>query len=220
MEKIFVFGGSNHAKLTIDAIEREGRYEVAGILDSYKKPGIRVAGYKILGPIEELDVFHNAFNTNKGIIAIGDNYTRYRVSKLIKQLIPEFEFVSAVHPSAVIGSRVQIGSGSILSAGVVVNNDCIIGDHCYLALNSGLSHDSSMGKFASLGPGAITGGNVKIGECTAICLGAKILNERTVGSNTVVGSGSLVYHDVGNGVLVTGIPARIVRERERGEPYL
>ena len=219
-EKIFIFGGSNLAKLTIDIIEKEGKYLIAGILDSSKQPGDRIAGYDILGPIKNLPKFSQKYTTAKGIIAIGDNYTRNKVAQQIKQLLPAFEFVATMHPSVILGSRVRIGSGCILSAGVVINNDCKMGEHCYLALQSGISHDSEIGKFSSLGPGAIVAGDVRIGECTTICLGAKVLNGREIGSNSVVGAASLVYHDVEDGVVVIGIPAKIVRKREKDELYL
>ena len=219
-EKIYVFGGSNHAKLTIDILEQAGQYEICGILDSSKPIGEVVAGYQILGPIEQLSELNRKYGINKGIIAIGDNYTRFKVAQQITGQLPDFEFVSAIHPSAIIGSRVHIGAGCILSAGVIVNNDSRLGDHCYLAFKSGISHDSTMGSFSSLGPGAITGGNVQIGECTAIALGAKVLNGRKIGSHSVVGSSCLVYDDVDNEVVVIGIPAREVRKRKKEEPYL
>jgi len=47
-EEIFIFGGGLQAKLVIDIIEKEGSYSISGILDSFKRPGIKVAGYEIL----------------------------------------------------------------------------------------------------------------------------------------------------------------------------
>ena len=219
-QRIFIFGGSNHAKLTIDILEQEGKYEICGILDSSKPVGEKVSGYQILGSIEELAALNRNQGINKGIIAIGDNYTRLKVAHQITKQLPDFEFVNAIHPSVIIGSRVHIGKGCILAAGVIVNNDCRLGDHCYMAFKSGISHDSTIGNFSSMGPGAITGGNVQIGECTAIALGAKVLNGRKIGSYSVVGSSCLVYDNVDNEVVVIGIPAREVRKREKEEPYL
>lgn len=219
-EEIFIFGGGLQAKLVIDIIEKEGSYSISGILDSFKRPGIKVAGYEILGPIEKLSEISRKHNINKGVIAIGHNYGRLKVVNQINNLLPVFEFVTIKHPAANIGSRVQIGSGCIVAAGATVNNDCIIGDHCYLAINSGLSHDSCMGEFSSLGPGAITGGSVQIGKCSAIAIGANLLNGRKIGSFSVVGAASLIYHDVGDGVVVYGIPAKVVRKRKKDEPYL
>ncbi|NNL01947.1 MAG: acetyltransferase [Eudoraea sp.] len=219
-EKIFIFGGGLQAKLAIDIIEKEGKYDISGILDSFKNPGIKVAGYGILGPIERLSEISRKFNINKGVIAIGDNYGRLKVVKQINNLLPLFEFVTIKHPAANIGSRVQIGPGCIIAAGATVNNDCIIGDHCYLAFKSGLSHDSCMGEFSSLGPGAITGGSVQVGTCSAVAIGANVLNRRKIGSFSVVGAASLIYHDVGDGVVVYGIPAKEVRKRKKDDPYL
>ena len=74
--------------------------------------------------------------------------------------------------------------------------------------------------FSSLGPGAITGGSVQVGTCSAVAIGANVLNRRKIGSFSVLGAASLIYHDVGDGVVVYGIPAKEVRKRKKDDPYL
>ena len=71
-----------------------------------------------------------------------------------------------------------------------------------------------------MGPGVTTGGNVKIGSCTAIGLGAYILNDITIGDHAMIGSGCLVVNNVDDQKVVYGVPAKNIREREIGEKYL
>jgi serine acetyltransferase len=77
-----------------------------------------------------------------------------------------------------------------------------------------------MQKFSSLGPGTNIGGNVGIGECTAISLGAKVIENITIGKHTVIGAGALVIRNVGDFKIAFGIPAKEIRTREIGEGYL
>jgi len=122
----------------------------------------------------------------------GDNFIRSHVVSKIGIIMPSFNFVSAIHPSVILGKNVAIGAGSLLMAGVIVNNDSVIGTHCFLATKASLDHDSILGNYSSLSPGVTTGGSVTIGQCSAIGLGANILHGMDIGNHALVGAGALV----------------------------
>ena len=83
-----------------------------------------------------------------------------------------------------------------------------------------LDHHGVMGAYASLAPGVATGGNVSIGEGSAVSIGATVLHGRSIGAWSVVGAGATVIKDVPDHVVAYGTPARVVRGRESGERYL
>ncbi|MDO9484686.1 MAG: transferase, partial [Actinomycetota bacterium] len=89
-------------------------------------------------------------------------------------------------------------------------------------LNTGciLEHESQLGDFASLAPRAVTGGRVSIGSRSAISIGAVLKHGLTIGEDTVVGGSSYVDRDLPSGVVAYGVPARVIRSRERGDAYL
>ena len=89
-----------------------------------------------------------------------------------------------------------------------------------LGTNSSIDHDGYVADHASLGPGATTGGTVRIGRATFVGLGANVVHGITIGDDTVVGAGALVLHDLPARVVAYGVPARVARSREPGEPYL
>ena len=54
-EKIFVFGAGGHAKVVIDAIEREGRHVIACVCDdAVEKHGTQVMRYEIVRGRDDL----------------------------------------------------------------------------------------------------------------------------------------------------------------------
>jgi acetyltransferase-like isoleucine patch superfamily enzyme len=61
---------------------------------------------------------------------------------------------------------------------------------------------------------------VRLGRATAIGIGASVIHEVTIGADTVVGAGAVVVGDLPERVVAYGVPARVVRSREPGEPYL
>lgn len=220
MKNILIFGASEHAKCTIDILEQMKEHQIAGVLDDSLPKNSSFEGYKVLGKIKNLPEVMENIDIQAGIIAIGDNHTRYRVYKHIQELAPEFSFVSAIHPSALIGKNVNIGAGSVVMPGVIIGNSSRIGKHTLLGARSSVDHDSRVEDFSSFGPGCTTGGNVQVGFCSAICLSAGIIHGISVGEHTVVGAGSIVNRNLEDHVLAYGIPAKKIRPRVEGERYL
>ena len=69
-------------------------------------------------------------------------------------------------------------------------------------------------------PQACAGGNVEIGDYSAICLGARIIHRVRIGAHAVIGAGATVLKHVPARVTAYGTPARIIRSREIGDVYL
>ena len=220
MENIVLIGGGNQAHYTIDIIEREGKYNIVGIIDSVQEIGSERFGYKILGRQESILDLIKEYSITGGVISIGDNWSRYFVYEQIKKLAPNFTFVNAIHPSVIIGNNVNIGQGVVVMAGCIFNPRAKIGNFTFFATGAQVEHDCVVEDFASISAGSITGGYVKIGKHSAITLGVTIMDRLEIGENTVVGSGSLVTKSLPSNVLAYGNPAKVIRERAKGEKFL
>jgi acetyltransferase-like isoleucine patch superfamily enzyme len=61
---------------------------------------------------------------------------------------------------------------------------------------------------------------VTVGEFTVIALGANLIHGVTIGEHSVVGAGATVVRNVPPYVVAYGTPARVVRPRQPGDPYL
>lgn len=220
MQNVVIFGASGHGSVVLDCIEKEGKYNVVGFIDSFKKKGISVNGYPILGTEYDLPFLIDKYNLYGGIVAIGDNWIRNTMVERIDKICPNFMYVSVVHPGAEVGKDVQIGAGTVIMPGVIVNANSFIGNFCLLNTNSSLGHDGFMQNFSSLAPKSCTGGNFNLGKYSAICLGANIIDAISIGQHTVVGAGSLVVGNLESNILAFGAPAKKIRDREVGEPYM
>lgn len=220
MDKILLIGASEHAKVVMDIVEREGRHEIFGLIDTYKPAGEEIFGYQILGAEDTLVELFNSGRVAGGIITIGDNWTRHLMAEKIKALAPGFPFVAAAHPSAVLARRARVGAGSVLMAGVVVNSESVIGEHCIVNTKASIDHDCELGDFSSLAPGVTLGGKVFVGKFSAISLGASVIHGVKIGGQTVLGAGAVAVDDLPAFCVAYGVPARVVRRREAGEKYL
>ncbi|WP_219834506.1 acetyltransferase [Paenibacillus sp. R14(2021)] len=218
MESIVIFGAGGHAKSVIDVIEQEGRYRILGILDNHKPVGTVFYGYEVLG--DESWLTASDTRIYGGFAAIGDNWTRSKVTAAILAAQPSFTFVTAIHPRASVAKGAVIGAGSVLMAGAVVNADTVIGEHCVINTNASVDHDSIVGDFVNLAPNAASGGQVRIGSFSTLSLGAGVIHSVTIGEHALIGAGAVVLSDIESRSVAYGTPAKVVRYREVGECYL
>ena len=220
MKNIVLIGGGNQAHYTIDIIEKEGKYNIVGIIDSIHEVDSDRFGYKILGRQENISQLIEEYNIEGGVISIGDNWSRYYVYNQILELVPTFTFVNAIHPSVIIGNNVKLGVGIVAMAGCIFNPKSQIGNFTFFATGAQVEHDCQIGDFSSISAGSITGGYVKLGKFSAITLGVTVIDRLEIGKNTVVGSGSLVTKSLPDNVLAYGSPAKVMRNRVKGEKFL
>lgn len=220
MKKIVVIGASDQSRCTIDVIEQEKKYEIYGLLDKKLEKDTTYEGYKVLGYLENIQNLVEEHGVYGGIVAIGDNFTRYKVVNTILDLYPDFKFINAIHPSVIMGKNVKIGSGCLIMPGVILNNNANVGNHCILLTRSSLDHDTTVGDFSSFSPGVTTGGRVNVGNCSVIGIGANILHCKSIGNHCVIGGGALINKDIEDNSIAYGVPARIVKKRKKSEKYL
>lgn len=220
MENIIVIGASGHAKVITDIIEKNGHYKIFGFIDSFKNIGTNILGYRVIGNENHISYLMEKKGITKGIIAIGDNWSRKEMFKRIKALNHSFDFISAIHPSASISNYSTIGKGVAVMAGTVINAEAEVGDFSIINTKASLGHESVMEEFSSLSSGVIVGGNVTIGKFTALSIGTTIVNNITIGKHTVIGAGSLVTRNIGDFQVAYGFPAKFIQKRSKGDNYL
>lgn len=215
MEWIVIFGAGGHAQVLIDILELMGIYRIAGIYDDHPDLiGKFIYGYPVLGMIGTTTVIR------KGIIGIGDNDYRNAVAYRVLERMPDFEFISAVHPSAIIGKNVSIGPGVAVMAGSVVNPNAVLEAHSVVNTMSSVDHDCHLAPFSSVAPGAHLGGNVHLGNRSFIGMGATVIQNIHIGQDTVVGAGATVVKDLPSGIIAYGTPASVRKNRNPHEKYL
>ena len=219
-KRILLFGGGNQVHYTIDIIEKENKYEIAGIIDSVHPIGTDRYGYNVLGRQDNLINIIKEYKIDAGLITIGDNWSRFKVHQAIIEQMPSFEFVNAIHQSVIIGKNVEMGFGVVMMAGIIVNPLAKIGNFTFFATGCQIEHDCIINDYASVSAGSVMGGYVTIGKFSAITLGVTILDRLKVGENSVIGSGSLVLKDIPDNVLAHGNPINKIRARLTGEKFL
>ncbi len=112
----------------------------------------------------------------------------------------------------VIGDDVWIGANSTVERAAL--DDTVIEDGVKVDDLVQIGHNTRIGRFSQITAGAVICGRVILGERCWVAPKACIDNAVVVGKNSLIGMGAVVLKDVPEGVIVAGVPAKILRKNE------
>jgi sugar O-acyltransferase (sialic acid O-acetyltransferase NeuD family) len=205
---LVLVGASGHAKVVIDAVEREGRYRISCLLDDDPAlHGKRFFGYNVSGGAESILRMRSKPKPSV-LVSIGDNAARERVAAWLRAR--GFELAQAVHPDARIGRGATLGAGTVVMAGAVVNSDAVVGENVIVNTAASIDHDCVIGDGAHIAPGARLCGGVQVGKGSLIGAGATLVPGVRVGAHAVIGAGSTLLDHVPENVKAAGSPAKVL----------
>lgn len=195
MDRINLFGASGHGKVIMDIVKAQG-CEVGCMYDDNPH----------CSEIHGVPVFKTTIAPIKGslIISIGSN----KIRKLISERYP-VDFVSAIHPSAIISDSASVGNGSVVMHGVIIQSDAKIGKHCIINTGASIDHECTISDFVHISPHATLCGNVKVGEGSWIGAGAIVIPGIKIGKWCTIGAGSVVIRDIPDNSIAYGNPCHI-----------
>jgi UDP-N-acetylbacillosamine N-acetyltransferase len=215
--RLVLWGSSGHARVVADIVRSTGQYEIAALLDDQhpERRGLAVDGIPIAGGREQLPALKHQ-GVSHLIVAIGDCATRDTLANIA--LEQGFELATAIHKRAIVARSAKVGAGSVVAAAAVINPAAAVGRNCIINTSASVDHDCVIGDCAHVGPGVHIGGGTEIGRGSWIGIGATIVDNIRIGAGSIVGAGSVVTRDVPDGVVVYGVPARIIRAVDAGKP--
>jgi len=199
---MFLYGASGHSKVIIDIIRAVGETTVDALYDDNPKY-IDILGVPVNNDASFLQ------NGNRCIISIGNNRVRQKIAMKI-----DANFVSAIHPKAVVAPSSTINFGTVVMAGAVINADAVVGTHCIVNTASVIEHDCILGDYVHVSPNAALAGNVIVGEGTHVGIGACVIQGVNIGKWVTVGAGCVVIDDIPDYAVVVGNPGRIIKFNE------
>lgn len=207
MKRLLIIGARGWGREVYDiakaCVEAGADFTIKGFLDDKENALDGYDNYPpIIGPVETYriqpdDVF---------ICALGDVNYKKKYSDII--LNKGGNFISVVHPTAVLGTNAKIGEGCVLGAFANLSNDTVIGNFVTMSIRSGMGHDSIIGDYTHVGGNCSISGFVTIGETVTMHPGCVVVPHRKIGDNAVIGTGSVVLGNVKAGVTVFGNPAK------------
>jgi len=207
-------GAGGHARMLLEALRGRDDVEIVGLVDADPAmKGRSVLGVRVLGGDEMLAELartgvHHAF---LGVGGVGDNSRRSTVFESARAL--GFEFLSVVHPTAIVSPSADIGEGSCVFPGAIVGAGTRLGRNVIINTGAIVEHDCTLGDHVHVASGAVLAGGVSVEEGAHVGAGATVKQGVHIGRGAVVGLGAAVIDDVPDGATVAGVPAKPIAAR-------
>ena len=193
----------------LDAQAAGADWRIKGFLDANPRA---LEGYDIdlpiLGDIDNYapqpdDVF---------LCAIGQPRLRAKIWQQMKA--KGARFTRLIHPSVIVGPRVEIGEGVVLCPRTVLTCDLSIGENSSLNIAVAVGHNARIGRHCQISSFADITGHVQVGEGIFFGSRVSILPGQRVEDHATVGAGAVVTRTVPAHTTVFGNPAKILFRSE------
>lgn len=197
---VIIVGCGGHALVVADILRASGG-TLAGFLDD-RDPS-EFPNMNVIGKTADIPRYSD---THCFLPGIGNNATR---QKMMNQY--DVDWVSAVHPSAVIAPDVQFGNGTVVMANAVINPGSRIGKGVIINTAATVDHDCILEDFVHISPGAHLAGTVSIGSRTWVGIGGIISNNISLCADVVIGAGAVVVRNIDKAGTYVGVPAKFLK---------
>lgn len=129
------------------------------------------------------------------------------------------KYEARIEPGAIIRDMVEIGKNAVVMMGAVINIGAVIGEGTMIDMNAVLGGRATVGKNCHIGAGAVLAGVVEpasakpvvVDDGVLVGANAVVIEGVHVGAGAVVAAGAIVIEDVPPGVVVAGVPARVIK---------
>lgn len=137
-------------------------------------------------------------------------------------LLDKKDIHARIEPGAIIREQVQIGDNAVIMMGAVINIGAVIGEGTMIDMGAVLGGRATVGKRCHIGAGAVLAGVVEPPSATPVVVednvligaNAVVIEGVRIGEGSVVAAGSVVIEDVAPGMVVAGVPARVVKKKD------
>ncbi len=201
-KRLLIIGASGHGKVVADIAIKMNKWRTVSFLDDNESIK-SCMGMEVIGKSSDALIYRDEADF---FVAIGDNATRKMIQEDLES--QGCSFVNLIHPSAIIGSDVEIGVGTAVMAGVVLNGPCKIGKGCIINTNSTLEHDNVIDDYVHISPGVTLAGTVSVGQGSWLGVGSIVSNDVSICPECKIGAGTVVIKDITEPGTYIGVPAR------------
>ena len=207
-----IYGTGGFGKEIFDVASRQNeitkKWESIFFIDDFKENGTSFYLSKVFTLLNVIDS-HTVENVEV-VIAIGEPIVRIKIKEKLKQ--NNIKLGKVVDPSAVISSTATLCDGVIVTSNCIIASSAYVGENVAINVKSIVGHDIILSNDVVVSSMVNIGGSCKIGAGTYLGMGCLIKEGLEIGEEVIIGMGSAVHHNIPNGMIALGNPARPMRE--------
>ena len=120
-----------------------------------------------------------------------------------------YKFATVIADSATVSDYSALESGVQIMNRCVVNIGCTVGENTLINTSTSVDHDCKIGAHCHLAPGTVLSGQVVVENNVHAATGVKIVNNVTIGENSIIGVGANITKSVLPNSIVYGARALV-----------
>lgn len=140
-----------------------------------------------------------------GVVIGTDGFGYYTTKAGIIRKVPHFGGV-------IIGKNVEIGANTCIDRGTM--DDTVICDNAKIDNLCHIAHNTKIEENVFVIALSMLGGSSKIRKNSYIAPCVAIMNQITIGEDSLIGMGAVVIKDVESNKVVAGVPAKVLRDNK------
>lgn len=172
--------------------------------------GVKV--YKFSELVEERDK-----NDIEVVIAVGEPGVRDFMYHKVKD--EGLCLATLIHPGVYIDETTVIGEGVVIEEGVTITANVQIGANTYIQPHAVIGHDIEIGQHTVIGSNCQIGGGDQIGDRVFMGFLSGTTDHISIGSDTIISAGAIVFRELPEAVIAVGNPARIMKKNENKKVF-
>ena len=210
-KSLIIYGDSSYAEMIAHYFQTDSEYQVVAFcVDQAYRTREEINDL----PVVTLENIEDHFSTEDHHIFAAIGYKSVRTHKLLFEKIAghSFPVASYISSKAIVDASCKIGINCLILPGVILEPDAIIEANCFINSGAIVCHDTLVKAHTILAAGSLIGGHVTIGESSLIGFNATVAELLQVGSETLLGAGSLLLQDTEDHTMYVGTPAKAIRK--------
>lgn len=213
-KKVVIIGGEGNGGVIASAIEDNRNrfgdldWEVAGFLNDFEE---QVDGFPVIGTLADLPnlIANTDYYFIWAIHLVGRNYKTAAMFEAAN--IPDDRLATVVHKSAFIGKGATVCPGAFVMYNAYIGPNAHIGKCSLVMANCCIGHDTYIDDICHCSVGAIMTGYSRLEYCSDLAVGSTIIAYKAVGKYSMVAANAVCTHDVPEGEIWAGTPAKLLK---------
>ena len=210
-KNLIIYGDSSYAEMIAHYFQIDSEYQVVGYcVDKAYRTRDEINNL----PVVTLENIEDRFSTESHYIFAAIGYKSVRTHKVLFEKIAQLSFpiASYISSQAIVDTSCKVGINCLILPGCILEPDTIIEENCFVNSGAIICHHTLIKAHSILAAGSLIGGHTTIGESSLIGFNATVAELLQVGSETLLGAGSLLLQDTENHTMYVGTPAKAIRK--------
>lgn len=200
---LILIGAGGHARACIDVIERQGHYQIIGLVGLPEEIQSQHLGYEVIATDDAIAQLVQSISY--ALITTGQIQSANLRMRLYQQAtLCGFQMPTIIAPTAHVSRHAIIGAGNIVMHGAIVNAGAKVGNNCIINSRALLEHDTTVEDHCHISTGAILNGGVSVGAGSFIGSGCVVKEGLSIGKDCLVGIGLTVRRPLADSTCFTG----------------